>query len=617
MTKSEIKSSSRKWWATFSLKSLLVLTALSAIFVTWRVYQFEHGTVNQWIDSVLAHNEIKPLGVEGITQNDALVGCQIDISTSQQIKLLMKSLNWLPTPERRNCVLKIFAEQFPDKAHDLFVQIAEDSKHELLTRNAILLASLFRIESDIIRFNKFLEDDSPEVRSAAIDAIGVIHAPSFSMPVGLDNMANSIIFDSDPRINLKYLKDHLKPPVNPGRSWGGDQFAWKDASNRILVNPIKDKIKSLLTNDPSPQVRSAAARAARNWNPENYRLRVAEWGVWINEDENLTLAQSIIDEIPPFVHRVGNDMASITNGRTNSIIVVTKPIIHFEVNAPMVVDVSVRIRAGRPWFGFPMPDDFATTGTTGQMGTPKNLPRDIPKELNLVELTQIGEGYPWLIPGHTKNYANTLTDVGFRWQTLLALPEKADWMNLEPVSDDKYAWWNRLRQVPASWISNRQDSERFLYYDGPTEHPSPVSATLNNDQLTVSVPNEYYFRESLPRTHLFMQVKDGALSAHRFDHEFQISTRNIKIPVADTPIKGENVEKVLLAVLIAKGLNTKEAQGLIDCWRPQFFETEGQRLLTLFDKVEYETLCPLSVSPTPTELARVGIVLTEFGVPKE
>jgi hypothetical protein len=60
-----------------------------------------------------------------------------------------------------------------------------------------------------------------------------------------------------------------------------------------------------------------------SWPPENYKLRVAEWGVWINDGGKLKLMQSVLDEIPPFVHRTGNPIGDFKD-RINQIWMVTK-----------------------------------------------------------------------------------------------------------------------------------------------------------------------------------------------------------------------------------------------------------------------------------------------------
>src|SRR5437868_2146843 len=84
--------------------------------------------------------------------------------------------------------------------------------------------------------------------------------------------------------------------------------------------------------------------------------------------------------------------------------------------------------------------------------------------------------------------ANVVSAVGSRWQSLIVTPSKLAWMQPPAVpTDNKYAWWNRLRQVPGSWVSSRGESERFLYYDGPTRARSPVTVRLVEGSLSFHV----------------------------------------------------------------------------------------------------------------------------------
>ena len=77
-------------------------------------------------------------------------------------------------------------------------------------------------------------------------------------------------------------------------------------------------------------------------------------------------------------------------------------------------------------------------------------------------------------------------------------------------------------------------------------------------------------------------------------------------------MNGDATRAAMLGAICEAGLNESEANGLLDCWAPQFFETPGQRVVFLLSREEYDKMCPLKVRPTPTELARVGLVLTEL-----
>jgi hypothetical protein len=72
------------------------------------------------------------------------------------------------------------------------------------------------------------------------------------------------------------------------------------------------------------------------------------------------------------------------------------------------------------------------------------------------------------------------------------------------------------------------------------------------------------------------------------------------------------VAGILRELLAARGLKPEESDGLIDAWRPQFFRAPGSRFIMLMTSADYNLLCPIRVRPIPTEVVRIGIILTEF-----
>jgi hypothetical protein len=87
--------------------------------------------------------------------------------------------------------------------------------------------------------------------------------------------------------------------------------------------------------------------------------------------------------------------------------------------------------------------------------------------------------------------------------------------------------------------------------------------------------------------------------------------------VAPTPARGQAVADSLRQMLTGAGLSAVEADGLIACWRRQFLVAEGSRFLLVMSAADYDALCPLRIRPAPSEVARVGLVLTEFGVTRK
>ena len=113
------------------------------------------------------------------------------------------------------------------------------------------------------------------------------------------------------------------------------------------------------------------------------------------------------------------------------------------------------------------------------------------------------------------------------------------------------------------------------------------------------------------------QVHRGLFVSVDFDSGITVCLVDLKngtdIKQTDQPLLvDEKAKQKLLEVLIEAELLHKEAQALMDCWDPHFFQEPGQRLIYLLDRKEYDYVCPLKFRPEPTEIARVGLVITEF-----
>jgi len=169
-----------------------------------------------------------------------------------------------------------------------------------------------------------------------------------------------------------------------------------------------------------------------------------------------------------------------------------------------------------------------------------------------------------------------------------------------------------------------------MYYDGPTLARSPVIATLadapsrdadGTPRLKLRVLDRdcaYFSDQGKPPTTapseqrhgLFIRVRGG----QPVGYEVEVPATSTKsAAMAGAPVRGEAVAELLHRLLTQAGLTAPEADGLIACWRPQFLETDGSRFLLVMSAADYDCLCPLRIRPAPTELARVGLVLTELG----
>jgi hypothetical protein len=557
------------------------------------------------------------------------------------------------SPQERLHRLDALARAGPALVPDVLLRAALREPDEAVLTVELLLLGLSRRVEVAELLGGFLDDERAEVRAAAADGLGILHRPAYPIPLSTPYLRMSSVGDL-PAVNAKpTVRVHeLVALSHYGGQIPANNRAWQEPLNEDeipLSGELRDKLDALMLRGATAPEREAAARALLRWPPNGYRLRVAEWGVWLAEGGELKLVQSVLDEIPPFVHRTGNP-AKDFGDRINQIMTITKPILHLTADRPMAVDLGVMIRQGRPWFAYPRPDDFCLDVAT-RHGPWK--PEDVEAfakvrtldQLDspaLAPLKDLGEGYPRLEPRHRQYGAgsgsmgamgNELLGLGLRWQSLIVSPERLPWMKPPDVpADGKFAWWSRLRRVGSSWLSSRGEAERFLYYDGPTLARAPVTVRLQGGELGFSPqemlpnpPGVTYSRDrneeepwpGPPRS-------EGKTAVARRGMYLEVAGREVRgqvvevpaaggsVRLADAELRGPAVREALARLLAGSGLSAEEAEGLLDCWAGQFFETEGRRFLTILSAADYDAICPLSIRPAPTALVRVGLVLTEL-----
>lgn len=184
----------------------------------------------------------------------------------------------------------------------------------------------------------------------------------------------------------------------------------------------------------------------------------------------------------------------------------------------------------------------------------------------------------------------------------------------------EFDWWEDLRDVECSWVSNLNESERFIYYDGPTLAKSPINFELSANQVLVT--EQPIFNEAMSKAFerkadtpdpdvrhgFYVHVDENGVSGAHIElkdgQEFDLE--NIELSA------GAAIQQSMFEQLLEAGLNGQEANGLIKCWTPAFFESPGQRIVFLLHESEYDLMCPMNLRPAPTKLARAGLVLTEF-----
>jgi hypothetical protein len=624
--------------ATYFIRALLLLMA-TARFRGYRPYRrkrfFRHGAVllamgiaiiglfmgwpyrigRQWVKREIASPTTRPTfdlrGFASTTPPPNPLAPPIPLPADREAFAIEAASRSMPRSEERLTALKLLATNHPEAIAGAMARLAPHEKDAEVCAAELHLLGISRSDTGAAVFEKMLSDSRPGVRAAAADGLGIRFASSFQLEDEVKPRPNYWTQEgvrslgTTPPIDLEAILQQRAAPAPP------------NAIQRAEL------MKIMLAGESSEE-REAAARALLPFPPAGYRLRVAEWGVWAGQADRLEIATKFLDEIPAFVHQTRNRVSEFSDRIGMPIpIMVYKPIIHLTVNEPMAVDLSVLIESGRPWYAYPKPDDFSISlddfseasgrGDLKSFEGPELL-RDLkPKD----ELSDARDGYPWLLPHHkiieTSGQGNdTIKSVGLHWQSLIVSPQKLPWMLSSACgADPKYDWWNKLRDVPCAWISSRGEAERFLYYDGPTGARIPASVYLEGD--TISVLGRRIVDQNFPshnrRDGLFISVAAGQPTAKHVS----IGIKDEKVQLRNCPDQtGPAAIAMFRQMLIEAGLTDAEAGGLIVSWKHHFFETDGKRFLLIMSASDYDTLCPIQVHPTPTEMARVGIVLTEF-----
>lgn len=588
----------------FGIRWLMVLVTLGAVSIfgyqKWVLYQRVENA-REWVRD---HNKDGRFMYLSRPQQ---------VSDNQVIPTLVAGVFHLETRCEKICCLKVMAQSYAADCVEPLIQIALNSEDPEIQRIAVHLLTLKRDVEVLDRLEPLANSPHPLVRAARLDCIGFTRVPTYEHETDRSTL---IEIDCSPPI---YVQMFLSPGFKQAPSEYG------------LLNNFPEHYRHefeqvMLAEDSSQAEREAAARAIVAWPPEDYQFRYAEWGVWINFQGKFEMVDSIVDEMPEFVHRPNNKIESFVE-RFSMHMEITKPVIHLTCDQSMAIDLDVAFNLGRPWFAYPRPDDFqiVTNGTTGN---------PLPDAVESGRTIKVREGYPWVSPHHRQHWwmdwnttggPNEIAGLGLHWQSAVVSPTKLPWMELPKVeSDPKFQWWKDLRDVECSWVSSLNESERFIYYDGPTQAKSPIDLSYSQERIEVS--EQSIFQPSLVKSLTRQNKAAKEIKDHQRDGFF------IRVDESGTfgalvSLKGEQVidlkelelsgvgdlKASMLDRLKTAGLNAQEANALIKCWTPAFFEAPGQRVVFLLHKSEYDLMCPMSLRPAPTELARVGLVLTELG----
>lgn len=198
--------------------------------------------------------------------------------------------------------------------------------------------------------------------------------------------------------------------------------------------------------------------------------------------------------------------------------------------------------------------------------------------------------------------------------------------------------WLAPRNVKSAAVTVDGESEQFLFYRGVGTLESPLRVIRHPDQLLEvrinpsalqsingsSAANDRtaWQQMALRRSWWFVEVRPDGRVAYRqprphFDGDaHQLSM--IAGTFSDEEFSEDHLSELqsdMRKALIGDGLNTDEADALLNTWQLSYFRSPGQRLFYLVPRHWTDAVIPLRLS-VPTDIARVMVGRVELVTPR-
>jgi hypothetical protein len=213
----------------------------------------------------------------------------------------------------------------------------------------------------------------------------------------------------------------------------------------------------------------------------------------------------------------------------------------------------------------------------------------------------ITEWYPHALVGvnnaQRPDYEGTIF-----WPNVKVSPALAPEFPVEPGRSHYYL----ARATDASPVQYGHQKEKFLFYRGVGTFAPPISATVDAEGKAVV----WSSRDGALGDVILFENRRGAI-AYSVQH-----AANGRLTLDRPALDDETTapQRELVKILIANGLYRKEAEAMVATWSDSWFE-EGVRLFYIVPRATVDELVPLTISPAPTDVARVFVGRMELVTP--
>ncbi|HZY85941.1 MAG TPA: hypothetical protein VFE78_13990 [Gemmataceae bacterium] len=307
-------------------------------------------------------------------------------------------------------------------------------------------------------------------------------------------------------------------------------------------------------------------------------LKVHEWGVFrVHNDTALANAdmRAVWAGLPRFVY--GQVAARSLPRHWQNVEIVDRPVLFFHTPKAVDVELKVDFPGGTPavwWPGTERPALHGATlvGAAGQQPPFRSL----------------------------------------EWRLRLKEPPNVARAPALPAAAEGH-WVKTLRAVQADDVFARVgernfgcERERFVYYDGLLPRGKWLAVAVKGERVELRNQVDHpVFDVTVVDRRTPGKVRVARLA--RLDG--QAATRALKFTEPEAKGWSTAAVRELAAQLKATGLHADEAGSLAELWKKELFETEGVTAFYRLPQSEYDRLLPLTMSPRPEELVRVGLVI--------
>ena len=288
-------------------------------------------------------------------------------------------------------------------------------------------------------------------------------------------------------------------------------------------------------------------------------LIVHEWGVLMRKvtfPPTLGPAEELLESLPDFVHFHSTYKPQEVFRPWN------KPVIHFYGN-PQEVSVEILTVSGRPAAYWPKP--------------------------TLLEETfwRMGDGM--------------IDAVGMQWKgTLRAKPEEG---TVPKVKEGD--WWEKARGVDSLWFSQKDEADRFIFYEGTGLGEPTISTRIEGEKLIL------HNKDSEPAGMVLVILNDGE---NRFVAEVDAIAPGAIASISQKELRSNAVTNEELEAISARqwksyGMTDNEANAIASIWEEDLWENKGFLVVSRMPSHIYDKyIFPIKIEPKPDELVRAAVI---------